>query len=212
MKKIFAAMPLITTILGAGGLGYLAIRFIASLTIGGVIIASLAVILYCYWMMWESKISVDELNKSSEHKDYHTMELAALAKIITLTLAFVGGSVVHYYLAIPGIMVMIYGVRLRQYAIIALGRQYSHRLRIPEGVCEDGPYNFLRHPAYIGTFIIHIGFVMVFFNEWAVLSVCVLWGGAVLLRTLVEERMFKEHPEYQKYAERVKYKLIPGIW
>ena len=214
MKTLTKAMPLILTLLGGVGMWFLAIRLIIRLpSLPQQIIASVCFLIYCYWLNWESHISVNELNKSHIHKDYHTMELAALAKLTTLAAAFLGGTTINPYLAIPGIIIMVWGIRLRQYAVIALGRQYSHRLRIPEGtVCEDGPYNRIRHPAYMGTFAAHIGFVMVFFNFWSALSVSILWSSAVLLRTIIEDRMLMGLADYKTYSERVKYKLIKGIW
>lgn len=214
MKKIFAAMPLILTIVGGSLILFFAGRLIWQLPdISRQLIAGATLLLYFYWLRWESHISVGELKKSTEHKDYHTMELAAVAKLTTLGAAFLGGTVVHLYLALPGIAIMWWGIRLRQYAVIALGNQYSHRLRIPEqGIIEEGPYNSIRHPAYLGTFIAHIGFVMVYFNKWSVLSVFILWGAAVLIRTILEDRMLMEVPEYRVYAQRVKYKLFRSIW
>jgi protein-S-isoprenylcysteine O-methyltransferase Ste14 len=41
----------------------------------------------------------------------------------------------------------------------------------------------------------------------------VITAGLFLLRTILEDRTLQEElPGYREYAERVRYRLVPGVW
>lgn len=79
-------------------------------------------------------------------------------------------------------------------------------------VCTTGPYAYIRHPGYVGFSILFIATAFILGSRWAFVPV----GITILflvIRTVPEDRMLKNELEgYREYAERVKYRLIPGIW
>ncbi len=79
-------------------------------------------------------------------------------------------------------------------------------------VCDTGLYSFVRHPAYMGTFIQSLGFPLMFGSLWAsipVLAQIVL----LLVRTKLEDKTLQaELPGYREYASRTSYRLVPYIW
>jgi protein-S-isoprenylcysteine O-methyltransferase len=58
----------------------------------------------------------------------------------------------------PGTMVLAIG--LRSWAAVALGRFYTRTLRTSaeQQVVRSGPYRFVRHPGYLGTLLIWLGY------------------------------------------------------
>ncbi|VVB68490.1 Phospholipid methyltransferase [Candidatus Norongarragalina meridionalis] len=79
-------------------------------------------------------------------------------------------------------------------------------------VCTEGPYKIVRHPGYVGAILYTVASPLVLGSFWglvpALLTLFVLIG-----RTYMEDNMLKnELPGYAKYAQRVRYRLAPGIW
>ena len=112
----------------------------------------------------------------------------------------------------PGVAVtmMIVGMLLQIHAKISLGRSFgcvaAHR-----GLKFGGPYRFVRHPMYSGYLLSHLAFLAM--NPSA-------WNGALYLlayvlqvpRLLAEERLLGHDPDYIRYRETVRYRLIPGLF
>lgn len=99
---------------------------------------------------------------------------------------------------------------------MAVNRFYSRFVRIQKErghtPISDGPYRYVRHPGYLGQMIFSLASAPALGSLWALIP-----GGlfALLLaiRTALEDRMLREELEgYEAYAQRVRYRLIPGIW
>lgn len=76
-----------------------------------------------------------------------------------------------------------------------------------------GPYAYIRHPGYVGFFIGYaLGFPLMMTSAWAFVpaAIAVL---ALVIRTAFEDRFLTEQLEgYAAYRQKVRYRLIPGIW
>jgi protein-S-isoprenylcysteine O-methyltransferase Ste14 len=75
-----------------------------------------------------------------------------------------------------------------------------------------GPYRFVRHPMYAGSLFMYWGMPLMLGSWWAlipgVLNIIVL-----VVRTTLEDRTLQaELPGYKEYTQKVRYRLIPGIW
>lgn len=205
--------PLLITLAGTAVLGTLGVRRLALVDSGeGRLLGALAFALYLGWLGWESRVSVAELDKEEARGDAHTMELCAAAKCLTLLAAWAGGGTIAAAPALGGIALLLAGIALRGWAVRHLGRAYSHRIRPPAPLRQDGPYRVLRHPAYAGTLLAHTGLVLVFQNTWSVAALLALWYPAVLLRTVLEDRYLGALPAYGRYTARVRFRLVPGVW
>ena len=79
-------------------------------------------------------------------------------------------------------------------------------------VASGGPYRIVRHPGYLGAILLHLGTPFMLNSLWAIipagLTILVL-----IVRTILEDKMLQtELPGYAEYADRVRYRLIPGLW
>lgn len=79
-------------------------------------------------------------------------------------------------------------------------------------VVSSGPYRIVRHPGYSGALLATVGVPLLLDSGWA-------WGGVAALmvvtvvRTALEDRTLQaELPGYAAYVERVRHRLVPGIW
>jgi len=79
-------------------------------------------------------------------------------------------------------------------------------------VCESGPYQYVRHPGYVGSILSIIGIPLMLGSLWAIIPAS-LAGAAFILRTALEDYTLQLELEgYAAYALRVKYKLISGVY
>jgi protein-S-isoprenylcysteine O-methyltransferase Ste14 len=79
-------------------------------------------------------------------------------------------------------------------------------------VITTGPYAVVRHPMYAYTLLLMIGAPLLLGSLWGLLGL-VLFLPLLALRTLGEEAMLMAGlPGYSGYAEKVRFRLIPGVW
>ncbi len=79
-------------------------------------------------------------------------------------------------------------------------------------VCRTGPYQFVRHPGYIGTFLQSLGIPFLLGSLWALIP-GIMAVVFMIIRTSMEDRTLQaELPGYQDYIQKVRYRIIPGIW
>ncbi|MBC6981582.1 isoprenylcysteine carboxylmethyltransferase family protein [Caulobacter sp. 17J80-11] len=109
-----------------------------------------------------------------------------------------------------GLVVMIYGLVVSMAAQIALRRSFGV-VAANRGVRIGGPYRFVRHPMYVGYFIINAGFLLLNPSAW---NLAMFGVGAALqvMRILAEERVLGEDPAYRAYAASVPYRLVPKLF
>jgi protein-S-isoprenylcysteine O-methyltransferase Ste14 len=88
------------------------------------------------------------------------------------------------------------------------------RLQTDRGhtVCTSGPYRWVRHPGYAGSIWSYLAMPLILDSAWAFVPVVLLIAVAIV-RTRLEDRTLQEElPGYRDYAQRVRYRLFPGIW
>lgn len=79
-------------------------------------------------------------------------------------------------------------------------------------VISSGPYAIVRHPMYVGTLLMYCLSPLALGSYWAVIP-AVLIVPFIIARILTEEAtLAKELKGYPEYMQKVKYRLIPGIW
>lgn len=79
-------------------------------------------------------------------------------------------------------------------------------------VISSGIYRIIRHPTYLAVLISAAGISLVFGTPFTCLVALVI-SGIIILRTHLEDRMLIDGlPGYAEYAQKVRYRLIPGIW
>jgi protein-S-isoprenylcysteine O-methyltransferase Ste14 len=79
-------------------------------------------------------------------------------------------------------------------------------------VIAAGPYRLVRHPGYSGGLLFLLCSGLALGSWWSILPM--LFGVAGLIRrTRLEDRMLqKDLAGYSDYAQKVRYRLVPGLW
>jgi protein-S-isoprenylcysteine O-methyltransferase Ste14 len=92
----------------------------------------------------------------------------------------------------------------------------SRRVRIQNDrgheVVTAGPYRYVRHPMYVGVILSVMSIPLILKSWWALVPAALI---VILffIRTELEDRTLKQRLSgYREYAERVRYRLLPGVW
>jgi protein-S-isoprenylcysteine O-methyltransferase Ste14 len=137
--------------------------------------------------------------------------IAANTVLFLIQVRFPGRSSIYTAIAA---MLILAGLGIRWWAIVTLGRFFSVDIALQEQhrIVQEGPYRWVRHPAYTGLLIIFLGMGIAFRN-WVSLILIVLPITTLLLyRIRVEEAALSEEigTAYLDYRKKTK-RLLPGI-
>jgi protein-S-isoprenylcysteine O-methyltransferase Ste14 len=90
----------------------------------------------------------------------------------------------------------------------------SVRIQTDRGhhVIDTGPYDVIRHPGYVAGFAFFLGIPLSLGSLWGLIPAMIM-SAFLVVRTVLEDRTLQaELPGYKEYAQRVRYRLIPGLW
>lgn len=109
------------------------------------------------------------------------------------------------------IAAMIGGIGL----LIAIGGKMSlgysfGLLPANRGVMNRGLYRIVRHPIYLGYLIAHLPFLAAH-PSLSNLCLIVIGDSALIVRAFYEEQTLSLDPEYRRYRQDVKWRLLPGV-
>lgn len=86
------------------------------------------------------------------------------------------------------------------------------RVEEDQKVISTGPYALVRHPMYAGVLMMVFG-VPLALGSWWGLAIIVVTLPILVWRILDEEKLLTHDlPGYADYAQKVHYRLVPGIW
>jgi protein-S-isoprenylcysteine O-methyltransferase Ste14 len=120
------------------------------------------------------------------------------------------------WLQIAGLVALTVGFGLCLWAM-RVNRFFSSVIRIQndrgQTVISTGPYGVVRHPGYTAGIVI-IAASGVALGSWAAAAVVVVTCLPFLLyRAITEDRVLQANlPGYADYTQRVRWRLVPGIW
>lgn len=98
----------------------------------------------------------------------------------------------------------------------AVNRHFEPGVRIQadrgQTVIDTGPYAIVRHPGYISGSLLALSMPLMLASWWALIPALVVTA-ALAARTPLEEKTLRaELPGYVDYAQRVKWRWVPGVW
>jgi len=119
------------------------------------------------------------------------------------------------WLGVVGFLFIAFGYSFAAWAFVE-NRFFSSVVRIQTDrghvVCDTGPYRFVRHPGYAGNILPLFGIVLALGSVWALIPAAVATIIAVIRIVLEDQTLQEELPGYRDYTQRVRYRLIPGIY
>lgn len=147
--------------------------------------------------------------------------LLILSYLILVGVAFLDAGRFHWSAELPVFSYIIcYIVYVLSYFIIFwamwVNKFFSSVVRIQtergHEVIQSGPYRLVRHPGYTGLILLVVSTSLVLGSLWALVPAGVMVGLLVIRTYLEDEMLQKELAGYAEYAEKVKYRLLPGAW
>lgn len=79
-------------------------------------------------------------------------------------------------------------------------------------VIDTGPYAIVRHPGYVSASLLFIGMPLALGSLWALIP-AILLCLVLVVRAIWEDQTLREElAGYEEYTQRVRYRLIPGVW
>ncbi|MBL8162722.1 MAG: isoprenylcysteine carboxylmethyltransferase family protein [Anaerolineae bacterium] len=113
------------------------------------------------------------------------------------------------------LIVFLLGYAFSTWALI-VNKYFSSVVRIQTDrghtVVTAGPYRLVRHPGYSGGIVAWLASPFLLGALWSFVPVALVIL-LYIVRTALEDRTLQnELPGYKEYAQRVRYRLLPGIW
>jgi protein-S-isoprenylcysteine O-methyltransferase Ste14 len=93
---------------------------------------------------------------------------------------------------------------------VSLGRSFG-LTPANRGIVCTGLYRLVRHPIYVGYLVSHVGFLLANPTTWN-LSVLVAADIALVVRATLEEQTLAKDSAYRDYMQRVRFRMVPGIF
>ena len=150
------------------------------------------------------------------------LQLFALVMIVHWIIAGLDRGRYHWSDSVPdwlqalGLVAVAAGYALALWAMV-VNRFFSSVVRIQsdrgQHVIDTGPYAVIRHPGYLaGTVIILASGIAL--GSWLAALMIIVWSLPFLMyRAITEDRVLQaELPGYRDYAERVRWRVLPGVW
>jgi len=119
------------------------------------------------------------------------------------------------WVTVAGLVLVGLGYGFSTWAMVE-NRFFSGMVRVQADrghvVCDSGPYRIVRHPGYAGYLLALPGIALALGSVWTLVPVAAALTIAVI-RTRLEDRTLQEElPGYRAYAERTRYRLVPGVY
>ena len=174
------------------------------------------------WAMRKNPEVVNERGKMQNIKSWdktlmiiYTVMLFVLFAVAGLDAGRFGWSVMPIALQVVGFVALAFAMAVTYWAM-ATNPFLSTIVRIQDDrghyVVTSGPYRYVRHPMYAVMFLMWPGIALELGSWWALIPAAVIVI-VFVIRTALEDRTLQaELPGYVEYAQRVRYRLVPGIW
>lgn len=124
-----------------------------------------------------------------------------------------GWSEIPFWVVIVADVLIILGYLLvfkvfKQNSYVARTVEVEHDQKL----ITDGLYGLVRHPMYTGVIIMFVPVAPALGSWWGLIPM-VLFPLTLVMRIRNEEKVLTEGLQgYKEYSERVRFRLIPGIW
>lgn len=135
--------------------------------------------------------------------------------LLALSATFLPGFVVMTGEPTPGlaglaVMMVLTGDIFQIWAKLALARSFG-LAPANRGIKTHGPYTIVRHPMYTGYCLAQVGVLIALPSVTNFVLIAAAWAMQVL-RIGREERLLSRDPAYRAMMEKVRWRLLPGIW
>ena len=179
-------------------------------------------VLIVYWvrriLFWNARAGGEVMQQEKNDLSFWFIVLGMIAAFY---LPPIESLFFHRFLArnigmqVLGLVLIIFGAGLLIWARRSLGRFYSGHLSVVEGqpLVTDGPYRFIRHPAYGGYLLMAIGLSIGYASVAGLIIIPSLLLPSIVYRIQIEDGLLAERfGLHFKDYERMTKRLLPFVW
>jgi protein-S-isoprenylcysteine O-methyltransferase Ste14 len=112
-----------------------------------------------------------------------------------------------YFLFLVGFSLVVWAQAVNKFFELTV------RIQMDRGqkVIDSGPYAIVRHPGYVGI-VLFVGIALCLGSLWALIPVGIAFVLLIVRTRWEDETLQAELLGYKEYTQRVRYRLIPGVW
>ena len=184
-----------------------------------------AVVLSAAWVASEyyarratwRKGAVRKPSSAMDRATYPVIAISLAIGMIASTVFFLSGlgGYFPWWVTLVGLPVMVTGLYVRVWALTTLGRFFTMPITIREDheIVKEGPYRWVRHPAYTGGLLTALGVPLLLGTPLGLLVAFVACFAAYVHRIRIEEGVLRSRfgKGYEEY-ERGTWRLLPGLY
>jgi len=114
-----------------------------------------------------------------------------------------------------GLLIALLGYALFLWAMVS-NAFFAEGVRIQQErghtVATGGPYRYVRHPGYVGAILGQLAMPFLLGSLWSAPG-SMVFAALYVVRTALEDKTLQQElPGYREYAQRTRYRLVPGLW
>lgn len=158
------------------------------------------------------------LYKSKKNsRSFSVILVCIITVMLTNGLMYLTDTLLFKSYSLKGISLLIYtlGLTIRYYSLVLLGENFSREVDVKKDqeLVSRGLYRYIRHPLYLGLFLLTVAVPLYFGNVlmFILASLLMLW--AISIRIDEEEEMMQQvlGERYKVWKDK-RYKFIPFIY
>lgn len=149
-------------------------------------------------------------------RDHRAVDMRAGHQLVALAAFFSGafmagqapseGAALQTVALIVSVAANLLGIA----TLLNLGRSFGILIACRE-IRTGGLYAIIRHPMYLSDILLRIGFVLGHRTPGA-MALMLLSVGLYVWRAYLEEQFLLGQPGYRAYMQKVRYRLLPGVF
>jgi protein-S-isoprenylcysteine O-methyltransferase Ste14 len=164
----------------------------------------------------------ERMSRNKEIKSWDKIIMTAYSFLLIILLAVPGLDAVRFgwsevslivkalgfFGYIPALVFAFWAMRENAYSsdVVRIQEDRGHT------VCTTGPYRYVRHPMYVGVILFVLCFPLSLGSLFTFIPASLIVVLFILRTSLEDKTLQEELPGYKEYAQKVRYRLIPGVW
>lgn len=182
------------------------------------------ILFYLVTALWIGEFIIFPSKHKSEdysEKSSFIRIMASIVASISLTLAlsyldkFQVAGRAGVFMSYSGLALYTAGIALRYSGVVYLGKYFTRDVEVEKEheLVSEGPYRILRHPLYLGLFLLSIGVSLFFRNAIGALFTTAAVGWP-LNKRMIQEELSMESTIGERYRDwkSGRYRFIPYIY
>jgi len=145
----------------------------------------------------------------------YTLSLIGIMAVSGLDAGRYGWSTVPTWVQILSIVLFIASWLFSLWAMVS-NKYFETTVRIQaergHKAVTSGPYGIIRHPGYASYIIMFSASATLLGSWWGLIPAGILAVGFVMRTVREDQTLLEKLPDYAAYAQKVRYRLFPGIW